>query len=253
VPEPTPAGAASAGAPAADGPRFFGRRHGRPLRSGRRAALTGHLERLALRLPEDGTARCDPRLAFGAAPRPRVWLEIGFGAGEHLLGQAARNGDVGFIGCEPYVNGVATLIAAAVAAGLDGRIRVFAEDARLLLPRLEAASVERVFVLFPDPWPKRRHQRRRLLRAETLDRIADLLADGGELRFATDHGDCAVSTLADLVRHPAFTWTARRPADWRTQPADWVPTRYEAKARAAGRPPLFFRFVRRCRGNPVAR
>lgn len=227
-------------------PRLYGRRHGRPLRSGRQAALSRHLSSLALELPADAVAAVDPRLAF-SPPRPRVWLEIGFGAGEHLLGQAARDGDVGLIGCEAFVNGVAALVAAAVASGLTARVRVFADDARLLLGRLAPASVERVFVLFPDPWPKRRHRGRRLLSNETIDTIADVLSDGGELRFATDHEDYAATTLASVSRHPALVWTAQRPADWQRPPPDWVPTRYEMKARAAGRTPLFFRFLRRRR------
>lgn len=246
--------------PEAIDPRFYGRRRGRPLRAARRAALALCLEPLSMRLPEDAGIRIDPRCAFDP-PQDRVWLEIGFGAGEHLLGQAERERDVGLIGCEPFVNGVAAVVAAVSATGTDGsggglkeRVRIFADDARLLLPRLVPASVERVFVLFPDPWPKRRHRRRRLFNEATIDALADVLNDGGELRFATDHDDYAVSTLALIMFHPAFVWAARRPVDWRQPPVDWVPTRYEMKARAAARTPLFFRFIRRRRGeNPVDR
>lgn len=244
-------GETEAADPLRAGPRLYGRRHGRPLRSGRQQALARHLAPLALRLPADAAAAVDPRLAFDP-PRSRVWLEIGFGAGEHLLGQAARDGDVGLIGCEVFVNGLAAFFAAATAGGLTARVRVFADDARLLLGRLAPASLERVFVLFPDPWPKRRHRRRRLLTDETIDAIAAVLNDGGELRFASDDEDYAVATLARVTRHPAYAWTAQRPADWRLPPADWVPTRYERKARAAGRTPLFFRFLRRRRPqNPT--
>lgn len=212
--------------------------------------MAGQLEAMALRLPADRAALLDPRLVFDP-PRPRVWLEIGFGAGEHLLGQAARDCEAGLIGCEPFINGVAACVAAAAAGGYTQRVRVFADDARMLLGRMMPASVERAFVLFPDPWPKRRHRCRRLLSDATIDGLAAVLSDDGELRFASDDRDYALSTLARVTGHPAFAWAAQRPADWREPPADWVSTRYEMKARAAARTPLFFRFFRRRRGeNP---
>lgn len=234
--------AAAAGAAAPF--RLYGRRKGRPLRPGRRAQLANQLRRLAL--PTDGDGPIDPRHVFDP-PRPRVWLEIGFGSGEHLIGQARNDDDVGLIGCEPFLNGVAALTAAVIAGGLEERVRVFADDARLLLPRLEPASLERVFVLFPDPWPKRRHHRRRLIQAHTVAAIAGVLRCGGELRFASDDEDYALATLQLLTDHPDFVWAARRADDWRQPPADWVTTRYEMKARAAGRAPLFLRFFRRQR------
>ncbi len=232
--------------------RFYGRRHGRSLRPRRLAALSLDLDRLVLALPADAGVRLDPRLAFDP-PRPRVWLELGFGTGEHLLGQAARDPEVALIGCEAFLNGVAALTVAVTDAGLAARVRIFADDARRLLPRLAPASVERVFILFPDPWPKRRHRSRRLLNDATIDELAEVLIDGGELRFASDHDEYALSTLARLTRHPALRWTATRAADWRQPPADWIPTRYERKARAAARPPLFFRFVRRIRAENCER
>ncbi len=216
------------------------------MRPRRLAALSVDLDRLALPLPADAAVRLDPRLAFDP-PRPRIWLELGFGTGEHLLGQAARDSEVGLIGCEAFLNGIAALVVAVTDAGLAARVRIFADDARRLLPQLAPASVERVFILFPDPWPKRRHRGRRLLNDQTIDQLAEVLVDGGELRFASDDVDYALSTLARLTRHAALRWTATRAADWRQPPADWIPTRYEQKARSAARPPLFFRFVRRVR------
>jgi tRNA (guanine-N7-)-methyltransferase len=172
-----------------------------------------------------------------------VWLEIGFGGGEHLAAQAAAHPGIGFIGCEVFDNGVARLVAAVARQGL-GNVRIFADDARLLLAALPAQSVERVFILFPDPWPKMRHHKRRLVTAATLDRLAEILADGGELRLATDDPDYLAAMLALTTAHPAFAWQARRPADWQERPPDWPPTRYEEKARAAGRAPAFLRFTR---------
>jgi tRNA (guanine-N7-)-methyltransferase len=180
---------------------------------------------------------------FGAAPRP-IWLEIGFGGGEHLADQAACRPAIGFLGCEVYENGIARLIAEIDRRGL-ANIRVFSGDARLLLAALPAASVDRVFILFPDPWPKERHKKRRLVAGETLDRLAAIMRGGAELRLATDDPDYLAWMLERVTRHSAFEWLARRPADWRERPADWPPTRYEEKARAAGRSPYFLRIIRR--------
>jgi tRNA (guanine-N7-)-methyltransferase len=182
---------------------------------------------------------------FGGAPRP-IWLEIGFGGGEHLAQQAACHLAIGFLGCEVFENGIAKLVAEIDRRGL-ANIRIFSDDARLLLAALPAASVDRVFILFPDPWPKERHKKRRLVSGETLDRLAAIMRGGAELRLATDDPDYLSWMLERVTRQPAFEWLARRPADWRERPADWPPTRYEEKARAAGRTPYFLRIVRRPR------
>ena len=208
---------------------------------------------LAVRLPAGEPAGAlDPRALF-ACPVEGVWLEIGFGAGDHLADQAQRHPVIGFIGAEPFVNGVAALVARTVAAGLRN-VRVFQDDVRLLLAHVAGASLGRVFVLFPDPWPKMRHHKRRLISRDTLDLLAQVMADGAELRFASDHAEYAAWALACAVAHPAFLWTAERASDWRTRPQGSVETRYEAKARAAGRQPFFFTFRRRARGaerNPL--
>jgi tRNA (guanine-N7-)-methyltransferase len=172
-----------------------------------------------------------------------VWLEIGFGSGEHLAHQARLNPDVGFIGCEPFVNGVAALLAAVASESLTN-IRIFDEDARLLLPQLADASIGRVFLMFPDPWPKTRHHKRRFIQPATLDALARIMAPGGELRFASDDPGYVRWALWHVLRHPAFAWTAQGAADWRTRWADGVETRYEAK-RLAGRTPSYLTFVRR--------
>ena len=205
--------------------RFHGRRRGRPLRAGRQRLLADGLDRLGID-PAALPAGSDPAALFD--PRPRaVWLEIGFGAGEHLAWQAARNPYIGLIGAEPFLNGVARLLAAVAAQGL-ANIRVLADDVRPLLDRLGEATLERVFVLFPDPWPKRRHRARRLVARPLLDRLARTLADDGHLLLASDDADYVAWMLRHLLDHPDFVWTARGPADWR-RPADQPPTRYEEK------------------------
>ena len=203
------------------------------------------LPRLAVALPV--VPPLDLGALFGGA-RPRYWLEIGFGGGEHLAWQAERHPDVGLIGCEPFVNGTATALAHVEAAGL-ANVRIWPEPAAPLLDALPAAAFERVFVLFPDPWPKLRHHKRRVVQRATLDRLARLMIDGGELRLATDDPDYRRWMLAELVGHGAFVWLARRPADWRARPPDWPPTRYERKAIAAGRTPVYLRFARRPRAG----
>lgn len=170
-------------------------------------------------------------------------MEIGFGAGEHLLAQARHHGDVGFIGCEPYLNGVAALLPAIAEAGLDN-IRLFADDARLLLPALAPASVARLFILFPDPWPKTRHHPRRLVTAETIRAFARILRPGAELRLASDHDGYVRWMLDHLTRDRSFLWLARGPSDWRSTSDFGRPTRYEQKALARGEACASLRFAR---------
>jgi tRNA (guanine-N7-)-methyltransferase len=157
---------------------------------------------------------------------------------------------VGFIGCEPYLGGVSALLSAIAGQSLTN-VRIGTGDARLLLPHLEDGCLGRVFVLFADPWPKRRHHRRRLISRPTLDMIARVLREGGELRFASDSRDYVAWTLERVSNHPAFAWTARRPGDWRVPPTDWVPTRYEIKAQQRGETCTYLSF-RRHPGRPDA-
>jgi tRNA (guanine-N7-)-methyltransferase len=145
-----------------------------------------------------------------------------------------------------FENGVARLLGEIDRRGL-GNIRLFTDDARLLLDALEPASVGRVFILFPDPWPKQRHHKRRLVAPPTLERLAEIMPEESELRLATDDPDYLAWMIEHVTAHPGFVWLARRPADWRERPSDWPPTRYEAKAVAAGRTPVFLRFARRLR------
>lgn len=221
----------------------YGRRKGRPLRPGRQAMLDERLPASELALP-DGAAPLDIAALFAGCAE--TWLEIGFGAGEHLLQQAEANPGIGFLGCEPYLGGVARLLSVADGELLK-RIRIFRDDARLLLAALPDASIARAFVLFPDPWPKTRHHKRRIVAADTVAQMARILVDGAELRTATDIDGYKAWMLRHLLASDAFHWTARRPGDWRVRPDDWPETRYERKARAAGRRPAYFTFRRLAR------
>ncbi len=222
---------------------LYGRRRGRPLHRRQRILVDTLLPRLAVTLPEIG--EFDPADLF-SPPVDDVWLEIGFGGGEHLAAQAADHRNIGLIGCEVFENGIAKLLAEVEREALTN-VRILTDDARLLVAALTTASIGRVFVLFPDPWPKQRHHKRRIVGAETLDNLAAVMKDGAELRLATDDPAYLGWMLARVPVHPAFAWLAEGPADWRARPADWPATRYEAKAIAAGRRPYFLRLRRRAR------
>ena len=220
---------------------LYGRRRGRPLRRGRQQALEVLLPEMSVELT--GAGAMEPAGLFAGTPR-EVWLEIGFGGGEHLAWQAAHHPEVGIIGCEPFINGVARLLAEVSEQKLSN-VRVLADDARPLLDRLTPASIGRVFILFPDPWPKARHHRRRLVSEPVLDKLATAMRDGAELRLATDDVDYLRWMLERLLAHPSFEWMVRGAEDWRSRPEDWPPTRYEQKAVRQGRRPAFLRFRRR--------
>jgi tRNA (guanine-N7-)-methyltransferase len=222
---------------------IFGRRRGRRLRAEQTARIGKLLPRIAVTIPQEG--RLEPSIAFGA-PQRDVWLEIGFGGGEHLAVQAECHPEVGLIGCEVFEPGIARLLAQIERRHI-ANIRIFVDDARLMLAALVPSSIGRVFILFPDPWPKLRHEKRRLMSRETLDALAAIMRDGAELRLATDDDNYLSWMLERVTDHPSFEWLARSPRDWRGRPTDWPPTRYEEKARAAGRAPSFLRARRRFR------
>jgi tRNA (guanine-N7-)-methyltransferase len=228
-------------------PRFdwHGRRQGRKLRLGRKRLVESFLPSITLAVPP-GDQPFDPRDQFSPPPQA-LWLEIGFGAGEHLAGQAARHRDTGFIGCEVFLNGLASALSHIDREKLTN-VRILHGDARALLQRLPAAAVQRVYLLFPDPWPKRRHRERRFTGRANLDALARVMADGAELRIASDDMGYIRWTLEQTRRHPDLQWLAHGPQDWRQPPADWIPTRYQEKAIKAGRSPVFLTFQRRPRG-----
>ena len=224
---------------------FYGRRHGKKLRKGQVEHLRTTLRDIAptgVSWEENpDRAPIDLRALFGDA-RP-VWLEIGFGGGEHMIAQAAANRDVGVIGCEPFVNGVAMLLSSMTREGIDN-LRVHAGDARDLMDVLPEASIAKAFLNYPDPWPKSRHHKRRFVSDDNLDALARVLAPGAEFRVATDIGDYVRHTLAHLMARPEFEWTAEGPRDWREPWPDWPGTRYEAKALREGRTPTYLTFRR---------
>lgn len=217
--------------------RLYGRRQGHALRRGQAERVERMLPGLSV--PDDGPL--DARRLFGD-DRP-LWLEVGFGAGEHLAFQAAANPGVGLIGCEPFLNGVVSLLRHVEAAGLDN-VRVHMGDALDVLERLPDASLERLFLLHPDPWPKARHARRRFVNPGPMALAAAKLKPGGEFRLATDHPLYLRWALMVMRARPEFRWTATHPADWTDVPADWPDTRYAAKARALGHEVWRLRYVR---------
>ncbi len=220
--------------------RLYGRRRGRRLRPGRRALMEALLPQLRIVLPAAGAL--DPRRVFPDATD--YWLEIGFGGGEHLAAQACAHPSVGILGAEVFESGIAKLLTTIARARLTN-IRLFVDDARLLLARLPDRSLGRAFILFPDPWPKERHKKRRIVAADTLDQLARTLRAGAELRLATDDPDYADWMAAAVAAHPAFVELGRGAGDWSARPIDWPPSRYEQKAAAAGRLAQFFRLARR--------
>ncbi|MDJ1009287.1 MAG: tRNA (guanine(46)-N(7))-methyltransferase TrmB [Paracoccaceae bacterium] len=212
---------------------FYGRRHGKALKPAQRRYLDEDLPRLSLGPLGE---RFDPRAVFG--PRP-VWLEVGFGGGEHLVHQAGRNPDIGLIGAEPFVNGIAMCLGKIRRAGV-GNIRLHPGDVRDLMDALPDASIARAFLLYPDPWPKARHHRRRFVTPEHLWPLHRVLAPGAAFRVATDIDDYVRQALEEVplagferVDHPLD-----RP--WE----DWLSTRYEQKALREGRRPNYLTFLR---------
>jgi tRNA (guanine-N7-)-methyltransferase len=215
---------------------LYGRRRGKKLRAGQEALLGTLLPKLLVKLPLS-----EP--LFGKSGGDgEIWLEIGFGAGEHLVWQAEQHPDVMLLGCEPFINGVAKCLAHIERTGVTN-VRLFNDDARLLMAALPERSLSRVFILFPDPWPKTRHHKRRFVQRATLDLLAPLMKTGAELRLATDDPSYLPWMVEHACTHPAFEWLAERPSDWRGRPADWPPTRYEQKM-LAGHKPVFLRLRR---------
>ncbi len=218
--------------------RLYGRAAGKPLSKRQQSLIDDVLPTLGVPPTEPGHTH--PGSLFEA--KREVWLEIGFGGGEHLAGQAALHPDVGFIGAEPFIDGVAKLLTAIEERRLSN-VRVRRGDARDLTAQFSGQSIDRAFILFPDPWPKTRHRKRRLMQPEFIIELARILKPGARLRFATDWADYANRALADVLRDRRFTWTAGCADDWRRPPADHVTTRYQEK-RLGDCAPVFLDFVR---------
>ena len=236
-----------------DKPKFFGRRKGRIIRKAKTTLLDAFLPKV--RLKDDCTF--DKETMFGKKVE-KVYLEIGFGNGEHLVGQAKNNPNIGFIGAEVFQNGVANLLSLItgikegsnlpedinLSADREDNIRVYDDDMRLLFPRIPDGFLDKVFVLFPDPWPKKRHASRRFINPDNLKELSRILKKGGILRVATDHKVYKSWTLHQLHDCPDFRWTATCGNDWKHEPSDWVETKYQRKAIREGRKPVFLDFER---------
>jgi tRNA (guanine-N7-)-methyltransferase len=217
---------------------FFGRRKGHKLRAHQAGLIAHLLPRFSLDI--GGPQPADLAGLFGV-PVDAVRLEIGFGGGEHLVAEARAFPNTGFIGCEPYVNGMAKILALIEAHSI-GNIRLFAGDASELLAWAPAQSLARIDLIHPDPWPKRRHWKRRFVQDATIRAMARVLNREGEFRFASDIGDYCAWTLAHFSRSPDFVWTAERASDWREPWPNYTMTRYGRKAVREGRQAAYLRF-----------
>ena len=218
---------------------LYGRRHGKKLRPAQRRLLAELLP--ALRIPGVSPAENPERVPLPPLfddGRP-LWLEIGFGAGEHLVAQAAAHPEVGLVGCEPFINGVAMALGRIAAAGV-GNVRLHPGDARDLVELLPDGAVARVFLLYPDPWPKARHHRRRFAGPENLAMLARVMAPGAELRLATDIAGYAEHARDAVALTPGLRLVGDGGEPW----ANWPGTRYEAKALTAGRRPTYLTLAR---------
>lgn len=220
---------------------FYGRMKGKALHPAQQRYIDEDLERLSpgpITVQENPErAKLDLKARFGDR---QVWLEIGFGSGEHLVHQAQANPDVAFIGCEPYINGVASLLGKLRRSGLEN-VAIHPGDARDLFDVLPDGSVSKAFLLYPDPWPKSRHHRRRFVTSEHLDPLYRSLAPGAPLRIATDIPDYVRQAMEEVPR-AGFRWLAECADDWRMPWADWLSTRYEQKALREGRVPHYLSF-----------
>lgn len=219
---------------------FFGRRKGKALRSRQARLLDTLLPQLAIDL--NAPAPADLRTLFPVAVDD-VRLEIGFGGGEHLIAQAQAYPNIGFIGVEPFINGMAKALTAIDVHKLPN-IRLHHGDATELLDWLPQACIKRIDLLYPDPWPKRRHWKRRFIQNGSIAAFARILQTGGTFRFVSDIADYTAWTLRRMLHSPQFSWVADCAADWRNPWKDFSGTRYEAKAKRAGRQPCYLRFTK---------
>ena len=217
--------------------KTFGRRGGRPL-SGRQKVLMDELLPIVSVPIHPGEALAPEGLFANAK---EIWLEIGFGGGEHVSGQAKANPQAGILASEVFFEGIAKLLSQIDDAGLQN-VRVWPEDARELVTGLTAACIDRAFILFPDPWPKARHQKRRIIQPDFLDDLARVMKPGGRVRFATDVRSYADEALERLLAHPAFEWTATSAEDWQAAPEDHIKTRYQEK-RLGDIEPVYYDFI----------
>jgi tRNA (guanine-N7-)-methyltransferase len=217
---------------------FFGRRKGHKLRPRQAGLFATLLPRLAIDITEPAPRELS---ALFAGPVTAVWLDVGFGGGEAMLAQATAHPQIGFLGVEPFVNGMAKALAGIEAEGLSN-IRLHFDDAVGLIAWLPTSSLMRIDLIHPDPWPKRRHWKRRFVQDAMVAELARILRPGGEFRFVTDIADYAAWTLQRLIRSPHFEWTAQCADDWRNPWPGFTATRYHAKAAREQRHSCFLVF-----------
>lgn len=219
---------------------LYGRQQGHKLRKGQKDLLETLLPKLQVPVPAEGAI--EPATLFEHSPA-EVFLEIGFGGGEHLIARAGRHPERGFIGAEPFVNGVAKILAGIEATGLTN-VRLHFGDARDIIEQLPDRSLAGIYLLYPDPWPKKRHNKRRFVNEDNLRQLHRILKPGAPFLFASDITDYVRWTLGRVLRHGGFQWTAEGKADWTTAPAGWPGTRYEAKAFREGRRAHYLHFCK---------
>ena len=234
-------------------PKFFGRRKGRVIRKAKSYLLESMLPQLRISQKSDFNAQT----LFGE-PKKEICLEIGFGDGQHIYGQAKQHHENGYVGVEVFQNGVANLMTliSGIKEGSElpqeidafsypvNNIRVFDDDVRLLFNQIPDAFFDKVFLLFPDPWPKKKHEGRRFVNPNNLRELARLLKKNGILQIATDHAVYKGWVLHTMAKDKNFVWTAKSSDDWRLPPADWFETKYQRKAVREGRKPVFFEYQR---------
>lgn len=214
-------------------PRLYGRAKGKPLRSIQQGLMETLYPKIEIK---------DQPLE-GLSSYSKTWLEIGFGGAEHLIWQARHNSDTAILGAEPFLNGTAKAVAGVDEHNLSN-VRLYQGDGREVMDKLPGSSLDCVFVLFPDPWPKARHNKRRIITPEFLREVHRLLRPGGRFRFASDIIDYVDWTLTRLHADGGFVWPVKQKQEWRVRPSDWPQTRYEAKAIREGRSCHYFEFVK---------
>ena len=226
--------------------RVYGRRKGRPLNPARQKALDELLDTLHASLPEELDAKQSPQ-SFFPSPKKEIHMEIGFGDGEHLAERIRQSvsQNIGFIGAEPYMNGMAAFLKRVEDFALPhDSIKIWMDDAIRLVESFQDHSLDLLYILNPDPWPKLRHHKRRIVNQDNLDLFARVLKPGATLIMTTDVSDLAEWMVTQASIHPSFEWTAQSRQDWTIPPENWISTRYEEKGRAAGRTELFLIFKR---------
>ena len=214
--------------------KFYGRRKGMPLSDRQSDLMENYLPSIRLNVEQP---------LEGLDPTKELWLEIGFGGGEHLAYQAENNPDKQFIGVEPFVNGVAKFISVAHDKKLTN-VRILDGDARMLLPNLPDQCLDRLFLLYPDPWHKTRHNKRRFVNPESIAHFHRIIKAGGVFRFASDIDDYVKWTVKNINQHGGFSFEGTTSDDWACAPDDWCETRYERKAKREGRTPNYISFHR---------